>query len=65
VAEEKKPTGKADASDEDPSSRVKFEVYGDAMLEKTVKMSGNSGRVYLPPSWVGHLIKIIRSNIIF
>jgi len=23
-------------------------------------MSGNSGRVYLPPDWVGHRIKIIR-----
>jgi putative transposon-encoded protein len=30
------------------------------MIEKDVKMSGNSGRVYLPPDWVGHRIKIIR-----
>ncbi|HJX35075.1 MAG TPA: DUF2080 family transposase-associated protein [Desulfatiglandales bacterium] len=40
--------------------RVKFEVYGEEMVEKEVKMSGNSGRVYLPPDWVGHLVKIIR-----
>ena len=39
---------------------VKFEVYGEEMIEKTVKLSGNSGRVYLPPDWVGHLVKIIR-----
>ena len=40
--------------------KVKFEVYGEEMLEKEVKLSGNSGRVYLPPDWVGHHVKIIR-----
>ena len=45
---------------ERPPSRVKFEVYGEEMLEKKVKSSGNSGRVYLPPTWVGHQVKIIR-----
>jgi len=40
--------------------KVKFEVYGEEMLEKVVKLSGNSGRVYLPPDWVGCLVKIIR-----
>lgn len=40
--------------------KVKFEVYGEEMLEKTVRSSGNSGRIYLPPDWVGHLVKIIR-----
>ena len=40
--------------------RVKFEVYGEEMIEKKVKLSGNSGRVYLPPDWVGHQVKIIR-----
>lgn len=40
--------------------RVKFEVYGEEMIEKKVKSSGNSGRVYLPPNWVGHQVKIIR-----
>ena len=52
-------------SDEDSaaemfSDKVKFEVYGEEMLEKDVKISGNSGRVYLPPDWVGHRVKIIR-----
>ncbi len=40
--------------------KVKFEVFGEEMLEKRVKLSGNSGRVYLPPDWVGHRVKIIR-----
>ena len=39
---------------------VKFEVYGQEMIEKTVKLSGNSGRVYLPPDWVGHNVKIVK-----
>ena len=42
--------------------KVKFEVYGEEMLEKEVKYSGNSGRVYLPPEWVGKQIKVIRTN---
>ena len=41
-------------------NKVKFEVYGEEMIEKRVKMSGNSGRVYLPPDWIGHHVKIIR-----
>ena len=46
---------------EEPQFRKsKFEVYGEEMLEKEVKQSGNSGRVYLPPEWVGKHVKIIR-----
>ncbi|MBT4638374.1 MAG: DUF2080 family transposase-associated protein [Deltaproteobacteria bacterium] len=30
------------------------------MIEKEVKAAGHSGRVYLPPNWVGHKVKIIR-----
>lgn len=41
-------------------NKVKFEIYGEEMLEKEVKSSGNSGRVYLPPDWVGHHVKIVR-----
>jgi putative transposon-encoded protein len=44
----------------DASTRVKFEIFGEEMIEKRVKASGNSGRVYLPPDWVGHKVKIIR-----
>jgi putative transposon-encoded protein len=42
------------------SGNVKFEVYGQEMIEKKVMLSGNSGRVYIPPDWVGHHVKIIR-----
>ena len=45
---------------EPPKTKVKFEIYGEEMIEKKVKSSGNSGRVYLPPNWVGHQVKIIR-----
>lgn len=41
-------------------AKVKFEVYGEQMIEKEVKSSGNSGRIYLPPNWVGHTVKIIK-----
>ena len=40
--------------------KTKFEVFGEEMIEKEVKPSGNSGRVYLPLDWVGMHIKIIR-----
>ena len=40
--------------------KTKFEVYGEELIEKEVKQSGNSGRVYLPPEWVGKHVKIIR-----
>jgi putative transposon-encoded protein len=45
-----------------PNRKVKFEIYGEEMIEKRVKSSGNSGRVYLPPNWVGHKVKIIRTD---
>jgi putative transposon-encoded protein len=41
-------------------NKSKFEVFGEEMIEKEVKQSGNSGRVYLPPEWVGKRVKIIR-----
>jgi len=46
----------------DVQTKSKFEVYGEEMIEKTVKSAGNSGRVYLPPDWVGKHVKIIRIN---
>lgn len=59
------PNEKKFKNDVDPpigliQGRVKFEVYGEEMIEKMVKLSGNSGRVYLPPDWVGRHVKIIR-----
>ena len=57
---EKKSKEGRDPASELTSGKVKFEVYGEEMIEKRVKLSGNSGRVYLPPDWVGHQVKIIR-----
>jgi putative transposon-encoded protein len=42
------------------SQKVKFEILGEELIEKEVKQSGDSGRVYLPVEWVGKHIKIIR-----
>ena len=42
------------------SPKPRFRVLGEEMIEKEVKPSGNSGRVYLPLNWVGKHVKIIR-----
>ena len=60
MADEKNTHNTIGSFDTPPSSKVKFEIYGEEMIEKEVKLSGNSGRVYLPPNWVGHQVKIIR-----
>jgi putative transposon-encoded protein len=64
VSDNKKNDQEIIAESESPADgslrQVKFEIYGEEMIEKRVKSSGNSGRVYLPPNWVGHHVKIIR-----
>jgi putative transposon-encoded protein len=61
VREKKSSSDGPFATEEPPFTRkAKFEVYGEEMIEKEVKQSGNSGRVYLPPEWVGKHVKIIR-----
>jgi putative transposon-encoded protein len=57
---EKKSKNNNDSTADTTREKVKFEVYGEEMIEKMVKLSGNSGRVYLPPDWVGRHVKIIR-----
>jgi hypothetical protein len=46
--------------DSDRPRQAKFGVFGEEMIEKEVKPSGNTGRVYLPFDWVGKHVKIIR-----
>jgi hypothetical protein len=48
----------------DPSkfSKTEFRVLGEEMIEKEVKTSGKTGRVYLPGNWVGRFVKIIRMD---
>jgi putative transposon-encoded protein len=60
MSNEKKSKNGHDVTDEKSRGKVKFEVYGEEMVEKVVKLSGNSGRVYLPPDWVKCRVKIIR-----
>ncbi|MFX0208828.1 MAG: DUF2080 family transposase-associated protein [Candidatus Hodarchaeota archaeon] len=43
---------------EDKSSE--FKISGFEILEREVKQSGNSGRIYLPKNWIGSRVKIIR-----
>jgi putative transposon-encoded protein len=52
-----------DRETENPAlKKVKFEIYGEEMLGKEVKDSGNSGRIYLPLEWIGKHVKVIRIN---
>lgn len=58
-------TGGAEPAEAGPVSarpKSKFEVWGEEMIEKEVRQSGNSGRVYLPPEWIGKHVKIIRMD---
>jgi putative transposon-encoded protein len=60
VTTEKKSRGSRPSPAVNLEGKVKCEVYGEEMIEKKVRLSGNSGRVYLPPDWVNHQVKIIR-----
>jgi putative transposon-encoded protein len=62
MADEMKPKREKTTAPKTGRGKVKLEVYGEEMVEKVVKLSGNSGRVYLPPDWVGCRVKIIRIN---
>ena len=46
--------------DRGKSPTVKVTVFGEEIIEKEVKPGGNAGRIYLPPDWVGKLVKIVR-----
>jgi hypothetical protein len=39
---------------------VKFELFGEELIEKSVKREGSSCRIYLPSRWDGCNIKIVR-----
>ena len=40
-----------------PSMKVEVRAY--QVIEKVVKASGSSGRVYVPPEWIGKRVKIL------
>lgn len=39
--------------------KTNIRLTGFEMLEKQVKKSGNSGRIYVPIEWIGKKVKII------
>lgn len=47
-------------ADDGTPTKTEFRVLGEEMIEKKVKTSGKTGRVYLPGHWVGRIVKIIR-----
>ena len=40
-----------------PGMKIEVEAY--QVIEKVVKSSGNSGRVYVPVDWIGKRVKIL------
>jgi len=42
------------------SSPIEFHMKGYEIVQKKVKPAGTSGRVYVPNSWVGKLVKVVR-----
>jgi len=38
---------------------MEIKIQGYQIIEKTIKSSGNSGRVYVPKGWVGKKVKIV------
>jgi putative transposon-encoded protein len=50
-------TGQLHCSD-NMSQEMKIEITAYQIIEKTVKQSGNSGRVYVPVEWIGKKVKV-------
>jgi len=42
----------------DQNQQMEVRVTAYQVIEKTVKTSGNSGRVYVPKEWVGKKVKV-------
>lgn len=40
--------------------RVKIELHGKASIDRKVGTSGKTGRIYVPPEWIGHQVFVIR-----
>ncbi|MFA7073112.1 MAG: DUF2080 family transposase-associated protein [Methanoculleus sp.] len=39
--------------------RVEMTFSGYEVMEKIVAKSGHSGRVYVPPAWIGKRVKVV------
>lgn len=40
------------------NDQMRVEVQAYQVIEKTVKPSGNSGRIYVPKEWIGKRVKV-------
>jgi putative transposon-encoded protein len=51
-------------NDQAPTNRsaVKFEIFGEEMIVKKIRPGGCSGKIYLPAQWVGHRVKIVKTD---
>lgn len=41
------------------SDKMEIKIEGYQIVEKVVKQSGNSGRVYVPIDWVDKKVKVV------
>ncbi len=48
------------ANDTRSEIQMKIEVVGYEAIEKKVKATGNSGRIYVPIQWMNCRVKLIR-----
>lgn len=48
------------ANDTCSEIQMKIEVVGYEAIEKKVKATGNSGRIYVPIQWMNCRVKLIR-----
>jgi len=39
---------------------VKMQMEGYEVVEKTAERGGNSGRIYVPKSWIGKKVRAVR-----
>jgi len=42
------------------SRPIEIRILGYEVVEKRVTSSGTSGRIYVPPSWIGKLVRAVR-----
>lgn len=41
------------------ANEMEIKITGYQIIEKIVKQSGNSGRVYVPIEWIGKKVKVV------
>jgi putative transposon-encoded protein len=41
------------------NQEMEIRISGYQIIEKTVKQTGNSGRIYVPIDWVGKKVKVV------